>query len=101
MRNRLKTSGIAFGLFAVSLVIAGCEGPVPAPTTFKQFLAKDGSFSCDYPADWDVEGGGRSDNTYAWGKFSQGGALIKVTADVTGSLMADIQKSAQRGAIGG
>jgi hypothetical protein len=71
----------------------GCGEQVPAPTMFAGYTAKDGAFTCTYPADWEVEQGARTDNTLSWVKFTKGPAQIKITADVGGSLVGDIAKA--------
>lgn len=53
-----------------------------------EFSPKDQAFKVKYPPGWEVETGSRPDNTYSWGRFTQGGAKIQVFADVAGSLMA-------------
>jgi hypothetical protein len=87
---------ILVGLSSAILLSAGCSQSIEAPKSFQKFQAKDGSFSCLAPDGWDISTGGRSDNTYGWGKFAKGSAEIKITADVAGSLMADIQRGGNR-----
>jgi len=83
------------GILAVLVTMSGCSSKVPAPKSFKKFNATDGSFSCLYPADWEVEGGAAKDNSFGWGRFTMGSAQIKVSADLAGSLMGDIAKAGQ------
>jgi predicted DNA-binding WGR domain protein len=59
----------------------------------QSFTVKDGAFSCKHPDGWEVESGSRPDNTYSWAKFTKGSATLRINADVTGSLIADIEKS--------
>ncbi|MDZ7616292.1 MAG: hypothetical protein U1E05_04765 [Patescibacteria group bacterium] len=77
---------------------AGCGGPVAAPTSFKNYQAKDQSFAIDYPETWEVKGGGQSGFFSA--RFTSGNASIKVTADTVGSLLGDIAGS-QTGGMSG
>ncbi len=81
-----------------TVVIAGCGGDVPAPTSYASFTAKDASFSAEYPEGWATDGGSRPDNTFGWGEFKQGPAKIRITADMTGSVLGDI---AGAGGMGG
>ena len=53
-----------------------------------EFAPKDNAFRLRHPEGWKVETGARPDNTYSWGRFTQGSAKIQVYADVQGSLMA-------------
>lgn len=83
-------------LFALGTVIglAGCGQSVPAPSSYKEFSAKNGTFSCSAPSDWDVEGGDGTRTEYSMCTFTKGAASIRVEADLAGSLHADIAKSA-------
>jgi hypothetical protein len=77
---------------------SGCGNPtIAAPRSFAKFSSKDGSFSCEYPEGWHAESGNRSDNTYSWAEFVSGPARIRIDADVSGSLMADIAKAGMGG----
>lgn len=74
------------------IVMAARPERVTAPKQLKPFTAKDKSFTCVYPDGWKVrDGAGQSIHSYAY--FSQGGARIRVTTDLAGSLMGDISKS--------
>ena len=44
-------------LLAAVIGIVGCGGNVPAPTSYSPYNAKDGSFQCEYPAEWEAAGG--------------------------------------------
>ena len=71
------------------LAVVGCgSAPIPAPTAYSSFNSKEGTFQCDYPDGWEAKGGGRRGPT--WASFTQGSAEIRVTADITGSLLGDI-----------
>lgn len=67
--------------------LGGCGGAVPAPKSFEEYRAEDGSFTCMKPVGWAMEQGSRKDNSFGWGRFSNGAAEIKITADATGSLL--------------
>jgi hypothetical protein len=90
-RKYVATCGLA--LAASIGLIAGCGEQVPAPTKFSEYTSKDAAFSCVYPADWEMEQGARSDNSYSWARFTKGSAKIKISADATGSTMGDIAKA--------
>jgi hypothetical protein len=76
------------GLAAVSLLAAGCGGgPVPAPTAYTPFEWKDGGWALDYPEGWDATAAGKKNSS---GKFSKGSAEIKLSTDVSGSVMAEM-----------
>lgn len=77
---------IAVGILA----LAGC-GPAVVPSQFSSYVSSDGSFKCDAPGGWSMTGGGMNGNYNA--TFTSGSASINVTADVTGSLLADIAKN--------
>jgi hypothetical protein len=77
-----------------ALVLSGC-GPAVVPKEFNTYVAKDESFQCEAPAGWEVTGGGKNSNYNA--TFSSGGAVIKITFDVTGSVLGDIAKNQNRG----
>jgi len=88
--HRVKTWILAAAVGAV-LAIGGCTGKAVVPTSYSTYNAKDGSFQIQYPAGWESDGGDRSG--YAWAKFTSGGAVISVDANVTGSLIGDLSKS--------
>lgn len=77
-------------LFLVLGSMAGCGGDVPAPTSYASFTAEDASFSAQYPEGWATAGGSKADNTFGWGEFQKGPAKIRITADMTGSVLGDI-----------
>ncbi|HEV3121803.1 MAG TPA: hypothetical protein VGY53_07870 [Isosphaeraceae bacterium] len=87
-----KTAQV-FGLGCCMALITGCTEQVAAPTKFADYAAKDGAFSCIYPADWTKEEGARADNSYSWVKFTKGSAQIKISADAGGSVLGDIEKA--------
>ena len=68
------------------LAAGGCGGGVSAPTSFESFSAADGSFQCEYPADWKVSAGGKG---HYWAKFKSGDAEIAVNVDPLNSLLDD------------
>ncbi len=74
-----------------ALASAGCAGKAVVPTSYDTYNSKDGSFQIQYPAGWETDGGDKSG--YAWAKFTSGGAVISVDANMAGSLMGDIAKS--------
>ena len=65
----IQGSGLVLSLLTG---LAGCNEPVSAPKSFQDYTAKDGSFTCKYPAGWTVEGGGGSRGDYACTIFSKG-----------------------------
>lgn len=76
------------------LLAGGCGGPATAPTNFASFNAKDGAFKCDYPADWEAEGGGVKG--YFWAKFTSGSAEISIQSGSVGSVQADVINAGNR-----
>lgn len=66
----------------------GCGGKIPAPKSYKRWNAKDGSFSVDYPAEWQADGGGKQG--IQWAEFTSGNAQIRINLDVSSSLVGDI-----------
>jgi hypothetical protein len=90
MRAFSKTT-VAAAFFAVSMILqAGCNEPVPTPTSFHTYNHKSGVFQCDCPDDWTEEGGGKK--AY-WAKFTRGGATIRLQTSESGSLLGDIAGS--------
>lgn len=87
-------SSVRLFVLATAVGLAGCSQAVPAPKSYKDFSAKDGTFSCSAPADWDVEGGDGTRTEYSMTKFTKGAAEIRVEADLAGSLHADMAKAA-------
>lgn len=73
------------------LTLGGCAGPAVIPTTYETYNAQDGAFAIEYPANWQVTGGGT--RTYPWVKITSGSAEVDVDTDATGSILADIAKS--------
>lgn len=63
--------------------------PITAPKTFKTFAAADGSFRCEYPEGW-TKASGASHGIASMARFKNGGAVIDVESDLTGSLMGDM-----------
>lgn len=83
---------VVTGMVGVGLlIVAGCSGQVAMPTSYQNYNAKDQSFAIDYPANWEAVGGGQSGFYSA--RFTSGSASVKVSADMTGSVVADIAKS--------
>jgi hypothetical protein len=83
----------AIAVLAFSLTGCGSEKAV-VPTSYTSYNAKDGTFACDAPEQWEITGGGKQGPV--WAKFTSGPAVISIKADVTGSLIGDIQ-----GTLGG
>lgn len=75
----------AFG----GLLLSGCAGPEPTAVTtkFVDYNAKDGTFACEHPDGWKVEGA--SGRAATWARFTSGGSKIQIRATAAGSLMAD------------
>ncbi len=75
------------GILIVScFALVGCGGgSAVMPTSYSSYNAKDGSFACDYPDNWEKKGGGKS-GTPVWAKFSSGSALIHFKASSTNRL---------------
>jgi hypothetical protein len=76
------------------LWVAGCSAErATAPTSYTPYEAADKAFSCSAPGGWQSQSsagqGIRSGAT-----FRKGGALIDIDADLQGSLMGDIARSA-------
>ena len=88
--NRKMASFVA--LIGFALAASGCGGNAVVPASYKTYNAKNGAFQIQYPAEWELEGGGGKGGN-AWVKFTSGGAMISVDANVVGSLMADIAKT--------
>lgn len=92
--NRARWNGDRSGIVLVVLMgfgLAGCGGgEVSPPTEFTPFVSQDGAFALDVPVGWEEKSGSRPDNTYSWAEFSGSSSTIRVVADVTGSLIADI-----------
>ena len=91
-------TGLVIGALASLLGVGGCGGSVEPPSSYTQFISKDGAFAIDYPDGWEATNGSRPDNTYSWAQFSKGSATIRVVADTAGSLMADVAKAFGAGA---
>lgn len=71
----------------IPLALAGCAQEVPAPKQFKEYSSAE--FKCEYPADWETEGGGGTRSEYSMVKFTKGSAEIRAESDVAGSLMVE------------
>ena len=84
-RNRL-TLLVAVVVCAALLTTAGC-GSVAAPTSYTEYNAKNGSFKCQRPDDWEAKGGGKG---FHKATFKSGPASIVILAKVQGSLLGDI-----------
>jgi hypothetical protein len=80
-----------FVLALGSLVFIGCSGSVAVPSTYGNYNSPGGTFACEYPEGWAVEGGGK--RGLEWAKFTSGPAEIRVEAGASGSLMGDIAKN--------
>jgi hypothetical protein len=69
--------------------MVGCgSSPAVVPTSFGKYNSKDGTFACDTPDGWDIQGGGKQGPV--WAKFTSGAAVIDIKADLAGSLLGDI-----------
>lgn len=79
------------------IVMSGCGGRAVVPVSYNSHKAEDGSFKIEYPAEWELESGGRSG--YTWAKFTSGSAEISIDANVVGSLMADIASRGRPSAV--
>lgn len=83
---------VTLATFVGGGLLVGCGStPLTAPTAYNEFNSTDGTFACDYPADWSADGGGRRGPE--WATFRSGPAEIRINADVVGSLMGDIARS--------
>ncbi len=83
---------VVFGGGAYVVMAARPERVTKAPAQFKSYTAKDQSFKCLQPEGWQVDGGALG-GVRAAATFTQGGAKIRVSSDLEGSLMGDISKS--------
>ncbi len=95
MRTKIRNRKMMALLVVIGAILAleGCKGRAVVPASYKTFNADDGSFQIQYPAEWEVESGGKAG--YAWAKFSSGNAEITVDANSVGSLIADLSKTAR------
>jgi hypothetical protein len=94
MSHRYQILFASAALFVLPL-FHGCghEGPsVTAPSSYETYVSKDKMFKIDYPASWDLKDG-LTETGRAWVKFTSGSAEISVSADVAGSLLADMTLS--------
>lgn len=74
------------------VVMAARPERVTKPASLKPYTAKDKSFACIYPDGWKLrDGAGQSMHSFA--SFTRGGARIRISTDLSGSLMGDISKS--------
>ena len=82
-------------LASAIVCIAGCgSAPIAAPTDYADYNSPGGTFACQYPANWQSDGGGK--RGLEWAKFTSGPAEIRIDTGVAGSLIGDIA-----GSIGG
>jgi hypothetical protein len=88
-----KKTMCVLAVICAALAVEGCKGRAVIPSSYKTFNADDGSFAIEYPAEWEVESGGKSG--YAWAKFSSGAAEITVDCSAVGSIIADLSKTAR------
>jgi hypothetical protein len=85
---------LAASVTAAGMFLAGCRAEkVAAPTSYASFAADDKSFQCIYPTGWKAVGSS-SQGIRSGAVFSKGSAKIDVDADLQGSLMGDIARSA-------
>jgi hypothetical protein len=75
--------------------LTGCGETVTAPTAFKKWNAKDGTFAVEYPDGWEADGGGKMG--IQWAEFKKGRCLVTIDTNVSGSLIADMANSANQG----
>ncbi len=88
MMTRQSGSMLAVALLVGGmLTLGGCGGEVVVPTEYEPYNAKDASFSCEAPAGWTIEGGGKG---HQWAKFTSGSAKIRIHTGIVGSLIADM-----------
>ncbi|MEX0610904.1 MAG: hypothetical protein WD738_16540 [Pirellulales bacterium] len=88
-RDLLCRVGSCVALFMAVTGIAGCGStPVTAPTEFADYNSPGATFACEYPKDWQSDGGGK--RGLEWAKFKSGPAEIRIDTGVAGSLMGDI-----------
>jgi hypothetical protein len=84
---------------AKELAAGGADVPADKAADLRlasvEFSPKDGAFKLRYPKGWDTETGSRPDNTYSWGRFTNGSAKIQAFADVQGSLMSGSDSARQ------
>lgn len=74
-------------LFALA-IFPGCSSePVKVPKAFVNYNAAEGTFACDAPDGWEIEGGGKRGPV--WAHFTSGDAVIRIKANPNASLMAD------------
>ncbi len=86
MTERIRWSGLGM---LVGLALCGCsQSPVAAPTGYKQWNAKDGTFLIEYPDDWEADGGGK--RGVQWATFKKGTAQIDVEVNRSDSIVGDI-----------
>ena len=86
MQKRILPGIVLLGIAALFL---GCsQAPMTAPTAYKEWNAKDGTFRIDYPDDWEADGGGK--HSIQWAKFEKGSAFIHVSVSFGESVVGDI-----------
>jgi hypothetical protein len=83
------------GASVVLALLAGCGESITAPTAYKQWNAKDGTFAMEYPEGWNADGGGKSG--LQWAEFKKGSCVVTVDTNTSGSLVGDIAGSATAG----
>lgn len=77
-------------------MLPGCGGgSVPAPTSYKTWNAKDGTFQFPYPAGWEARGGGK--HGIQWANIEKGSALIRVDINLSDSVIGDIGEAVSSG----
>jgi hypothetical protein len=89
-----RPQGVYYHLVSLVLLagVIGCgAGPVAAPTEFAEYNSPGGTFACEYPKNWQADGGGK--RGLEWAKFTSGPAQIKIDTGVAASLMGDIADS--------
>ncbi|MDX1934159.1 MAG: hypothetical protein SFU56_16280 [Capsulimonadales bacterium] len=79
----------------VLMWLAGCGGPepIPAPKAFQDFVSPDRTFAGKGPDGWKKSEAGVQGGMQSSVVFEQGTAQVSLTADLQGSLMADIGRA--------
>jgi hypothetical protein len=84
--NRQIVTGLVVML---TLSTIGCSESITAPTSFTKHTSSKGTFQCEFPADWENQGGGQG-AAREWAKATKGSAVIRISTDIAGSALADM-----------
>lgn len=79
---------IAIGLLGMT---GGCGAKAVVPTSYEDYNCKYGNFKIQYPAEWQVQSGGKG--RYASARFTSGKALILVETSLSGSLFGSMAQT--------